>query len=79
MIIIIIIVIIIIIIIIIICASWQILHFLCALWTDFSYVFLTLFTYTEHDVLCNSKEKKRRQKQQPNLLILCCPHGWFCF
>ena len=65
MIIIIIVMIIITIIIIIICASWQILHFLCALWTDFSYVFLTLFTYTEHDVLCNSKEKKDDKNNNP--------------
>ena len=57
--------IIIVIIIITICASRQILHFLCALWTDFSYVTLTLFTYTGHDVLCNSKEKKDDKNNNP--------------
>ena len=54
------------------CASQQILHFLCALWTDFSYVSLTLFTYTERDVLCESKEKKKTTKTttQPLGLVL---------
>ena len=47
------------------CASRQILHFLYALWTDFSYVSLTLFTYTERDVLCNSKEKKDDKNNNP--------------